>query len=69
MDVLYNENGQDLVIKLTGELDHHFATEAKSKIDERLKSGQIKNLTIDMGKLDFIDSSGIGFIIGRYKII
>lgn len=57
------------MIKLTGELDHHFATEAKSKIDEKLKNGQIKNLTFDMGKLDFIDSSGIGFIIGRYKLI
>ncbi len=69
MNVLYTENGQDLMIKLTGELDHHFASEAKNKIDERLKCGQIKNLTFDMEKLDFIDSSGIGFIIGRYKII
>ena len=69
MNVLYNENGQDLVVKLSGELDHHFASEAKNKIDERLNSGVIKNLTIDMGKLDFIDSSGIGFIIGRYKIV
>ena len=69
MNVLYNENGQDLVIKLAGELDHHFATEAKSKIDEKLNRGQIKNLTFDMEKIDFIDSSAIGFIIGRYKII
>lgn len=69
MNVLYNENGQDLVIKLAGELDHHFATEAKSKIDEKLNGGQIKNLTFDMEKIDFIDSSAIGFIIGRYKII
>lgn len=69
MDVLYNENGQDLVIKLRGELDHHFATEAKGKIDEKLNCGQIKNLTFDMESLDFIDSSAIGFIIGRYKII
>ena len=69
MNVLYAENGQDLLIQLSGELDHHYAFETKNKLDQMLTSGKIKNLTIDMEKLDFIDSSGIGFIIGRYKII
>jgi len=69
VDILYNENGQNLTVKLKGELDHHFATESRGKIDERLNSGQVKNLTFDMEKLDFIDSSAIGFIIGRYKIV
>jgi stage II sporulation protein AA (anti-sigma F factor antagonist) len=69
VDILCNENGQDLIVKLKGELDHHFATEFRGKIDERLNSGQVKNLIFDMEKLDFIDSSAIGFIIGRYKIV
>ncbi len=69
MNILYNENGQDLIVKLKGDLDHHFATEYRDKIDQRLNSGQVKNLIFDMEKLDFIDSSAIGFIIGRYKIV
>lgn len=69
MDISCIESGQDLVVKLKGELDHHFATEFKGKIDEKLNNGQVKKLTFDMEKIDFIDSSAIGFIIGRYKII
>ena len=69
MDISCIESGQDLVVKLKGELDHHFATEFKGIIDEKLNSGQVRKLTFDMEKLDFIDSSAIGFIIGRYKII
>ncbi|QSX06386.1 anti-sigma factor antagonist [Sedimentibacter sp. zth1] len=69
MNVVYIENGQDLLIKLKGELDHHSATECKKIIDEKLTSGKINNLTIDVKGLDFIDSSAIGFIIGRYKVL
>jgi stage II sporulation protein AA (anti-sigma F factor antagonist) len=69
VDILCSENGQDLIVKLKGELDHHFTTEFKGKIDEKLNGGQIKNLTFDMEKIDFVDSSAIGFIIGRYKIV
>lgn len=69
MDILCSENGQDLVVKLKGEIDHHFTMEFKGKIDERLKVGRVKNLTFDMEKIDFVDSSAIGFIIGRYKIV
>lgn len=69
MNVVYSGNGRNLSIKLMGELDHHFADKARKIIDDKLTNDKIENLTIDMGNLDFIDSSGIGFIIGRYKIV
>lgn len=69
MNVTYLENGQDLIIKLKGELDHHFASGCKKAIDEKLKNNKICNLTFDMKGVEFIDSSAIGFIIGRYKIL
>jgi stage II sporulation protein AA (anti-sigma F factor antagonist) len=63
------EAGQDLIVKLKGELDHHSADEARDKIDEKIRNDKYKKIIIDFKNLDFIDSSGIGFVIGRYKVI
>lgn len=69
MNIQFIENGQVLTIKLRGELDHHSADEARVLIDEKIKNEKFKKLVIDLKSLDFIDSSGIGFVIGRYKVI
>lgn len=63
------ESGQVLTIKLKGELDHHSADESRVLIDKKLNEGKFNKLVIDLKNLDFIDSSGIGFVIGRYKVI
>jgi len=63
------ESGQELKIKLKGELDHHSADETRDIIDEKIKDEKYNKIIIDFQKLDFIDSSGIGFVIGRYKVI
>ncbi len=67
MNLKIYDNGQELFVKFSGELDHHTATEARKKIDRKYKNNNFKNIVMDFEKLDFIDSSGIGFIIGRYK--
>lgn len=69
MNLEFIESGQELVIKLKGELDHHSADETRTVIDEKIKKDNYNKIVIDFGKLDFIDSSGIGFVIGRYKVI
>lgn len=69
MNINFIETGQVLTIKLKGELDHHCADEARLLIDEKIKNNKFKKLVIDFKGLDFIDSSGIGFVIGRYKVI
>lgn len=69
MNIEFIESGQELVIKLKGELDHHGADETRSVIDEKISNDNYNKIIIDFGNLDFIDSSGIGFVIGRYKII
>ena len=38
-------------------------------IDEKINNERYNKLVIDLKGLDFIDSSGIGFVIGRYKVI
>ena len=69
MNLEFIESGQELKIKLKGELDHHSADETRDIIDEKIKDEKYNKIIIDFQKLDFIDSSGIGFVIGRYKVI
>ncbi|NLJ57457.1 MAG: anti-sigma F factor antagonist [Tissierellia bacterium] len=69
MNIQFVEDGQVLTIKLKGELDHHGADQVRVLIDEKIKNNDYRKLVIDFKNLDFIDSSGIGFIIGRYKLI
>jgi len=63
------DSGQTLTIKLKGDLDHHSADESRVLIDKKINEGKYNKIVIDLKKLDFIDSSGIGFVIGRYKLI
>ena len=54
-------------IALQGELDDNNAALIRKKLDEVLNDEQIKKVIIDMSNLDFMDSTGIGVLLGRYK--
>ena len=56
-----------LTVFLDGELDQSIADDVRVKLDHYLDSAPIKRLIFDMNKLDFMDSTGIGLIMGRYK--
>lgn len=56
-----------LVVKAQGELDMLVAERMRKEIDKKLEENNIKNLIINLEKVTFIDSSGLGVIIGRYK--
>ena len=58
-----------LVTKISGELDHHMAKAIRTETDKRIMRGNVKNLIFDFNDLHFMDSSGIGVVIGRYKLI
>jgi len=58
-----------LMVSLKGELDHHTAKQVREHIDKKLEDPTIKNIIMDIKGLNFMDSSGIGVLIGRYKII
>ena len=62
------ENKEDkLLVYMMGELDHHSAEEVRTKIDDRLSREDINKLIMDFSGVSFMDSSGIGVVIGRYK--
>lgn len=59
--------GTVLKIKLRGEIDHHSAAAVRVAIDEMIRSKRPCELIIDMSAVDFMDSSGLGLIMGRYN--
>ncbi len=61
-----NKRGKELRVTLSGELDHHNAAVIREDIDRELDSG-VKLLTLDMSGVTFMDSSGIGIVLGRYR--
>ncbi|QQE72839.1 anti-sigma F factor antagonist [Brevibacillus composti] len=64
------ETKQDvLVVRLQGELDHHTAEELRAKVDQLLRQSSIRHIVLSLADLAFMDSSGIGVILGRYKQI
>lgn len=70
MEVLVNFEGASLVFKLVGELDEHTAEFVRRRLDAVLSdSGAYSAVIFDLARLSFMDSTGIGVIIGRYKLI
>lgn len=63
----YEVINQCLVIRLHKELDHHSSLSIREKTDKMLDRGAIKNIIFDFEEANFMDSSGIGVIMGRYK--
>ncbi len=57
--------GDTLTAALHGELDHHSAVSVREKIDEALFLHRPTLLVIDITSVDFMDSSGLGLIMGR----
>lgn len=58
-----------LIVRLQGELDHHTAEVVRTKMEEALLSANVHHIILNLNELHFMDSSGIGVILGRYKQI
>ena len=69
MDMRMEYIGTTLVVKLEGEIDLLCAADIRSDIDREIHLKNVRNLILDFAGVTFMDSSGIGVIIGRYKQI
>lgn len=58
-----------LTVYLNGELDHNRSAEIRTTVDSRINSLRPKRLELDFSKVSFMDSSGIGLIMGRYRAV
>ena len=59
--------GENLYVRLTGELDHSWAPQVREKIDAELATRKYRRAIFDFAGLTFMDSTGVGLLIGRYK--
>lgn len=64
------ENDSDrLTVFLYGEIDHHAARAIREEVDANLQRSLPKRLIFNFRDVTFMDSSGVGLIMGRYKLI
>ncbi|MEY8428562.1 anti-sigma factor antagonist [Lachnospiraceae bacterium 46-15] len=69
MEKCVEVSGTTLVIKVPRELDHHSAEYLRGEADRILGEKSIRSIVFDFERTSFMDSSGIGLIMGRYKNI
>lgn len=69
MEIAARIQNDVLICALSGELDHHSAKEVKDMVETVIQNRGVKNLIFDFSGLKFMDSSGIGVVIGRYKLV
>ncbi len=58
-----------LVAVLGGEIDHHYAEQIRNEIESKYEENKAKNIVLSFKNVRFMDSSGIGMVIGRYKFV
>ena len=61
------EKGKVLFVNLPKEIDHHKVSKLAVEIDETIMMKEADTVVFDFGKVEFMDSSGIGLMIGRYR--
>ena len=67
MEQQYQLEGKKLYAAMPKELDHHVARTLCVELDNMIENYGVKELFIDFSKTEFMDSSGIGVLIGRSK--
>ena len=58
-----------LTARLSGEIDHHAAREMREAIDDTAQKVKPRCLKLDFSQVPFMDSSGIGLILGRVRLV
>lgn len=67
MDCRFTKKNKTLIVHITGEIDHHTSAFLRKKTDHALEQIGGKNIIFCFQEVTFMDSAGIGVMIGRYK--
>ncbi len=69
MAIKINATPVRLTVTVSGEIDHHNASVMRLETDEAIQSALVPNVRLDFDEVTFMDSSGIGFVMGRYRLV
>ena len=58
-----------ITVRLDGDIDHHTAAPIRERVDAEISKYQPSLLILDFSGVDFMDSSGIGLVMGRYRLL
>ena len=68
-NVDFEMKNNQLKIYISGEIDHHSAVSVRADIDAMIFEQRPKRLILDLSEISFMDSSGLGLIMGRYALM
>lgn len=69
MNIFYNQKEKILTVEITEEIDHYVAENIRRKVDNEITRYMPRKTVFDFSRVTFMDSAGIGMIIGRYKLM
>lgn len=69
LNTRYEDKDKLLIFEITEEIDHHTTEKIRRKMDNEIKRHMPKKIIFDFNQVTFMDSAGIGMLIGRYKTI
>ena len=69
MEVENQKDNKVLILKVTEELDHHIVEKLRKKADYEIERYLPRKVIFNFSNVTFMDSAGIGLILGRYKNI
>lgn len=67
LNTKYENKDKTLIFEITEEIDHHTTEKIRRKMDNEIKRYMPKKIVFDFNQVTFMDSAGIGMLIGRYK--
>ena len=69
MNVIYKKENKNLLLEITEEIDHHSSEEIRRKADFEITKYMPRKVILDFKNVSFMDSAGIGMVLGRYKMM
>lgn len=69
MEIEFSMQDKTLMVHLIGEIDHHTCVEIRERVDREYQKRRAKNILFDFSHIAFMDSSGIGLLMGRYRSV
>ena len=69
MELSFSNEENAIVMSVSGEIDHRYSIRIRNEADRRIVTYPDKRFIIDLRNVTFMDSSAIGVIIGRYKLV
>ena len=67
MEIISHVKDGVLYVKLSGDIDHHSAKGVRDSVDDLMRRNNPVELELDLSAVEFMDSSGLGLVLGRYK--